>query len=77
MIEILSISKRFGEVQAVDHVSFTVRRGEVFGLLGPNGAGKTTIIKMATALSRPDAGLCRLHGIDVAQNPLAVKKLMG
>lgn len=77
MIEIEQVSKAFGKIQAVGDVSFSVRAGEVFGLLGPNGAGKTTLVKMATALSRPGQGRCLIHGIDVEQNPAAVKKLIG
>jgi ABC-2 type transport system ATP-binding protein len=77
MIEIAKIRKSFGAVLAVDEVSFSVSAGEVFGLLGPNGAGKTTIIKMATLLTRPDAGYCRIDGVDVTEDPLAVKKRIG
>ncbi len=77
MIEIAKIRKSFGAVLAVDDVSFSVASGEVFGLLGPNGAGKTTIVKMATVLTRPDAGCCRIDGIDVTQDPLTVKKRIG
>jgi ABC-2 type transport system ATP-binding protein len=77
MIELVKIRKSFGEVLAVDDVSFSVPAGEVFGLLGPNGAGKTTIVKMATALTRPDAGCCRIGGTDVAKDPLTVKTRIG
>ena len=77
MIEVSHIGKSFGAVRAVDDVSFIIPRGEVFGLLGPNGAGKTTIVKMATLLTRPDQGLCRIGGTDVTEDPLAVKKRIG
>jgi ABC-2 type transport system ATP-binding protein len=77
MIEIDRIRKSFGTVLAVDDVSFSVAPGEVFGLLGPNGAGKTTIVKMATVLTRPDSGCCRIGGTDVTKDPLAIKKRIG
>ncbi|MGZ6276418.1 MAG: ATP-binding cassette domain-containing protein, partial [Syntrophales bacterium] len=56
MIEIKGLTKTYGDVKAVDNITFSVSKGEVFGLLGPNGAGKTTTIKMLTCLSRPDSG---------------------
>ena len=56
MIRVQNLVKRFGEVAAVDDVSFDVHRGEVFAFLGPNGAGKTTTIKMLTTLLRPTSG---------------------
>ncbi len=77
MIEFVSIDKRFGAIHAIVGVSFRVAAGEVFGLLGPNGAGKTTLVKMATMLTRPDSGLCRVGGADVAANPDLVKPLIG
>lgn len=77
MIEVQGLCKKYGTIQAVKDVSFRIEAGTIFGLLGPNGAGKTTVIKMLTTLSKPDAGSCSICGIDVVQNPLAVKKLMG
>ena len=66
-IEVTSVGKRFGALQAVDNVSFTVHTGEIFGLLGPNGAGKSTLIRMLTTLVRlvPSASELRL-GIAMA-----------
>jgi ABC-2 type transport system ATP-binding protein len=64
-IEAVDLVKRYGELRAVDGVSFSVRRGEFFGILGPNGAGKTTTLEMLEGLRRPDAGTVRLLG----QNP--------
>jgi ABC-2 type transport system ATP-binding protein len=55
-IEVVSLTKRYGELVAVDHISFTVKRGEFFGFLGPNGAGKTTTVRMLTGVIRPDEG---------------------
>ena len=71
------LAKRFGEVRAVEDVSFEVREGELFGFLGPNGAGKTTTINMLTGLARPDAGIIRITGIDCTGNPKAAQHLIG
>ncbi|HCX89040.1 MAG TPA: ABC transporter [Deltaproteobacteria bacterium] len=77
MIEVENLTKKYGNIKAVDAVSFEISRGEVFGLLGPNGAGKTTIIKMLTTLSRPDAGRCMLDKISIVENPFEIKKRIG
>ncbi len=61
-IEVTGLLKRYGELTAVDHVSFTVEQGEIFGILGPNGAGKTTTLEMIEGLRKPDAGTVRLLG---------------
>jgi ABC-2 type transport system ATP-binding protein len=76
-IDVNNLAKRFGEVKAVDGISFIIRRGELFGFLGPNGAGKTTTINMLTGLARPDAGTIRIGGIDCSRNPKAAQHLMG
>jgi len=76
-IEVARLSKRFGEVVAVDGASFEVRRGELFGLLGPNGAGKTTTLNLLTGLARPDAGEIRIEGLDCARRPRAAQHLVG
>jgi ABC-2 type transport system ATP-binding protein len=65
IIEIQSVSKHFGEVAAIQDLSFTVRRGQVYGLLGPNGAGKTTALRILTGLERPTRGTARLFGTPV------------
>jgi ABC-2 type transport system ATP-binding protein len=77
MIEAVELTKNYGEVRAVERLSFTIPQGEVFGLLGPNGAGKTTTIKMLTTLSKPDSGRCMIDGFDVVKNPLEVKLRIG
>jgi len=77
IIEAKDLAKRFGDVVAVDDVSFAVAQGELFGFLGPNGAGKTTTINMLTGLARPDAGTIRIAGIDCSKNPKAAQHLMG
>jgi ABC-2 type transport system ATP-binding protein len=76
-IEAAKLTKRFGEVTAVDRVSFQVRQGELFGFLGPNGAGKTTTINILTGLARPDAGEIRVGGLDCTGNPKAAQHLIG
>jgi ABC-2 type transport system ATP-binding protein len=77
MIETTGLTKYFGSLAAVNGISFSVRKGEVFGLLGPNGAGKTTTIRMLTTLSFPSSGGARVAGYDVVADPLRVKKAIG
>ena len=76
-VEVNNRTKCFGEVQAVDGISFSIHKGELFGFLGSNGAGKTTTINMLTGLARPDSGSIRLCGIDCTQNPRAAQRLIG
>src|SRR5256885_6498489 len=71
------LKKHYGDVRAVDGVSFEVRQGEVFGLLGPNGAGKTTTVEMLEGLREPDGGSLEVLGIDVAAHPDALKERIG
>lgn len=70
------VYERHGQkpVRAVDGISFSVPRGEIFGLLGPNGAGKTTLLKVLTTLLRPTSGAARIEGFDVVAKPLEVRK---
>ena len=77
MIRVDSLVKRFGELTAVDHVSFTVGRGEIFAFLGPNGAGKTTTIKLLTTLLRPDGGTIEIDGLRSATQSNEVRKRFG
>jgi len=77
MIEIDGLTKWFGPVLAVDHVSFTVGRGEVLGFLGPNGAGKSTTMKMAAGFLSPTSGTARVAGFDILEQPIEVKKRLG
>jgi len=76
-ITVEALTKSFGDVKAVDSVTFSVSEGELFGFLGPNGAGKTTTINMLTGLARPDAGSIRIAGIDCSRNPKAAQHLVG
>ena len=71
------LTKRFGEFVAVDHVSFAVGTGEIFGFLGPNGAGKTTTIKMLTGLQRPTDGHASVAGVDPARDTAALRTRIG
>ncbi|MGD2044371.1 MAG: ATP-binding cassette domain-containing protein [Acidimicrobiia bacterium] len=75
-IETRGLSRRFGDLAAVDGVDLSVERGELFALLGPNGAGKTTTIKMLCCLLRPTSGSATVMGNDVRADPLAVKKVV-
>lgn len=77
ILEVQGLHKRFGSVQAVAQVDFTVAQGELFGFLGPNGAGKTTTINMLTGLARPDGGSVRIAGIDCIAKPRAAQHLIG
>jgi len=77
VIEVSEVAKRFGDVVAVDSVTFDLRQGELFGFLGPNGAGKTTTINILTGLARPDAGSIRIAGIDCTHRPRAAQHLIG
>ena len=77
VIEAKGLTKKYGEATAVDHVSFSVGRGEIFGLLGPNGAGKTTTILMLLGLTDISAGGIRVLGFDPAREPLSVKRRVG
>ncbi|HYA00889.1 MAG TPA: ABC transporter ATP-binding protein [Candidatus Binatia bacterium] len=76
-IEVLGLVKRYGDLVAVDGVSFRVENGEVFGMLGPNGAGKTTTLEIVEGLRSPDAGSVRVLGTDVLAHPAAVKERIG
>src|SRR4029453_5423815 len=77
MIHVKNLSKTFGEVKAVDNVSFDVEAGEIFAFLGPNGAGKTTTIQMLTTLLRPTGGSVSVDGLDPVAKPLEVRRRFG
>src|SRR5208283_442188 len=76
-LEIHDLVKTFGDFVAVDHVSFQVHTGEIFGFLGPNGAGKSTVIRMLCGLLTPTAGRASVHGLDVATQPEEVRRNIG
>ncbi len=77
MIEVEKLSKRFGDVVAVDDVSFTVEKGEVVGFLGPNGAGKTTTMRMLTGYLPATDGTARIAGHDIFSDPIAARRAVG
>jgi ABC-2 type transport system ATP-binding protein len=77
IIEVNNLEKKYGDVKAVDGVSFGVAQGEVFGILGPNGAGKTTTIEMIEGLRKPNAGSIKVCDIDALKEPRRIKELIG
>ncbi len=77
MIEVHDLVKMFGDFCAVDHISFTVPEGQIFGFLGPNGAGKTTTIKMLTTVLNPTSGTLRVDGHDPRQEQRRVRRSFG
>ena len=77
MITAEKLTKQFGAFVAVDHITFSVRRGEIFGFLGANGAGKTTAMRMLAGLSRPTAGSAVVAGFDVGAQSEQVKRHIG
>ena len=77
MIELKNLTKKFNDFTAVDHISFDVKKSEVFGLLGPNGAGKTTIIRMLSTLTRPTEGTATIGGYDIVKQDNKVRQLIG
>src|ERR1051325_11827456 len=77
MIKVESLGRKFGEVSAVDDVSFNVNAGEIFAFLGPNGAGKTTTIKMLTTLLKPTSGKIKIDGLDPATQSNEARKRFG
>ena len=76
-VEAVNLTKKFGDFTAVDHVNFTIRRGEIFGFLGPNGAGKTTTIRMLLGLLRPTGGRATVLGFDVVRQTEEIRKRIG
>ena len=77
IIKLQNVVKRFGDVTAVDDITFDVRRGEIFAFLGPNGAGKTTTIRMLTTLARPTSGTLELDGLDPVAHQTEIRKRFG
>ena len=77
MIEVANLVKKYGDVTAVDDISFSVKRGEIFAFLGPNGAGKSTTIKILTTLLRPTSGAITVNSLDPLKDALAVRRSFG
>ncbi|MBI5433578.1 MAG: ABC transporter ATP-binding protein [Planctomycetes bacterium] len=76
-IDVSELTRRFGDLTAVDHVSFGVERGAIFGFLGPNGSGKSTVVRMICGLLAPTSGRAELDGLDVAKEPLEIRRRLG
>jgi ABC-2 type transport system ATP-binding protein len=77
MVEVRNLCKDYGPLRAIDHVCFTLKKGDVVGFLGPNGAGKSTTMKIITGFMAPTSGEVRVAGFDVFENPIEVKKRIG
>ena len=77
MIEVINFTKRYGDFVAVDNLSFTIGKGEIFGFIGPNGAGKSTTIRFLATLLRPTAGEGRVAGHSVTAEPMEVRRVIG
>ena len=77
MVEVVGLTKFYGEVKALEEVTFDVRRGEILGFLGPNGAGKTTTMRILTGFLSPTSGTAKVAGYDVVENSLEVRRLTG
>ena len=77
IIQVHDLRKSYGDLKAVDGISFGVSAGEVFGILGPNGAGKTTTVEILEGMRPPDSGIAVVNGIDVQKDPRAVKEIIG
>ena len=76
-VEVENLTRLFGDFVAVDHVSFRVREGQIFGFLGPNGAGKSTTIRMLTGILSPSSGTGRIAGFDMLTERRQIKKAIG
>ena len=76
-IEIKNISKSYGELKALDNVSFEVKKGELFGLIGPDGSGKTTLFRLLTTLINPDAGSATVDGLDIMKDYREIRTRVG
>ena len=77
VISVRDLTKRFGSFTAVDHISFSVARGEIFGFLGANGAGKTTAMRMLCGLSFPSSGSGTVAGFDIVSQSEQIKRRIG
>jgi ABC-2 type transport system ATP-binding protein len=77
MIQVRSVSKSFGNIEAVKNVSFTIDKGEIFGILGPNGAGKSTIVNILNTLVKPDKGDVIIDGVNIKDDGITIKLIMG
>ena len=77
MIEVYGLEKKFGTFTAVDHISFQVNKGEIFGMLGENGAGKTTMLRMLATMLQPTSGFATMGGLNIVKEPEKVRAHIG
>ena len=77
VIEVSGLTKRYGKNTAVDHLSFRVKKGQIYGFLGPNGAGKTTTMNMLTGYLAPTEGQIRIDGHDISEEPVEARRCIG
>ena len=77
VIQTINLTKEYGDIKAVDNVSLSIKKGEIFGFLGPNGAGKTTTINILVGLSLPTSGTAKIAGLDVTKHPIGIRKKLG
>src|SRR6266446_2429696 len=76
-VEAENLTRKFGDFVAVDHITFRVREGQIFGFLGPNGAGKSTTIRMLTGILAPTSGTGRVSGFDMIRERRQIKQVIG
>src|SRR6202142_2966822 len=76
-VQASALTRKFGDLTAVDSVTLTINRGEIFGLIGPNGSGKSTLIKMLTTLLPPSSGSATVAGFDIVSRPAEVRRHIG
>ena len=77
MLEVKNLHKTFGGFTAVQNISFTLKPGDIFGFIGSNGAGKTTTIRMLSTLLEPTSGTATLNGVDILENPMQIRRMIG
>ncbi|MBN1474769.1 MAG: ATP-binding cassette domain-containing protein, partial [Syntrophaceae bacterium] len=77
MIDLINLTKDYGTTIAVNNLNLQVASGEIYGFIGPNGAGKTTTIRMMGGIIEPSSGKIIIDGIDMKENPVAAKKIIG
>src|SRR5690348_2809605 len=77
ILQVKDLRKNYGDLKAVDGISFEVKRGEIFGILGPNGAGKTTTLEMIETLREIDGGTAVIDGVNVAEDPYKIRGMIG
>ena len=77
LIELINLTKRYGNITAISDINLTIPSGQFFGFLGPNGAGKTTTIKTIVGLLKPTSGTVKVEGFDVQKNPIQAKHVIG